>query len=118
VRLQVNGQDLPSLQWLGNYVLIEKLTPGDRIEIKFPIIETTERWAETTYETTYTCKFKGSTLVDISPQGDRPAHKRGVSDDGLMFEVAAGYPMYRRDYYKGNETPMNKKTRFVSQVII
>jgi hypothetical protein len=118
VRCRINGKELPALEWLQNYLLIEKLAPADRITIEFPVAETTERWTATTYETTYTCKFKGHTLTDIAPRGDRPAHKRASSDDGLVFDVAAGYPMYRRDHYKAKQAPVSKKVRYVASRLI
>ena len=112
---------------LGNYLLFDSVNEGDTLTIKFPVVETTEihsngwegmkwyRHVETTdargykqngYErpeelTQYTCRFKGNTLVDISPRDDNP-----------------GYPIYLRDHYSRDKAPLKKVTRHVSPNIV
>jgi hypothetical protein len=119
VRCRVNERDVStSAEWLANYLIVDSLAPGDEVAIEFPVAETTEHWTETTYETTYTCQFRGNTLVDISPRGDRPALTRTKSDDGLVFEVAAGYPIYLRDHYRAGKAPLRDTTLYVAPTII
>jgi hypothetical protein len=122
VRCRVNQGDistpLESMEWLANYLTVGNIAPGDEVVIEFPVVETTEHWTETTYETTYTCQFRGNTLVDISPRGDRPALTRTKSDDGLVFEVAAGYPIYMRDHYGASDAPVKDTTLYVAPALI
>ena len=85
--------------------------------IEFPMVETTEKytlkwkendfWKENTNPGStwepleepdvFTCKFKGNTLVEISPRPDRP-----------------GYPLYKRNYLRSNKAKMKKVRRFIS----
>lgn len=116
VRCRVNGNDA-QLGWLGRYLILDGVKPGDQVVIEFPMIQTTERWTELVYETTYTCQFKGNTLVDISPRADRLAYTKMSSDDGDIFEVKKGYPMYQREQYKQNQAPMRTIKRFVAKKI-
>ena len=51
--------------------------------------------------TTFTCHFKGNTLIDITPR-----------------ELGLGYPLYRRDHYKQGKAPMLKVTRYVTSKLI
>jgi hypothetical protein len=71
-----------------------------------------------TYKTTYSCQFKGNTLVDISPRFDKPAQATTWSDDGLIAKVQTGYPMYRRDHYKGTKAPLRKIERHIPGTIL
>jgi hypothetical protein len=47
--------------------------------------------------TTFTCYFKGNTLVDIQPR-----------------ETGLGYPLYQRERFKQDKAPMVELTRYVS----
>ncbi len=83
VRLRVNQKDRP-LDWVGRYLLVTDLTPGDTVELAFPVRETTARYtvnANSPTETAYTCTFRGSTLVEITPRDTDPT----------------SLPLYRRD---------------------
>ena len=117
VRARVNEREIP-LEWLGNYLVIEGVAPCDVVTIEFPVAETTEPWTEETYETTYTCEFRGNTLVDISPRFDRPAHTMVGSDDGLANVVATGYPLYLRDHMKAKAAPMTQVQRYVAPRLV
>ena len=86
-----------ALDWLGNYLLIGGLTPGQVVRIEFPLVETVEKHTEKTYGLEYTCRLKGNTLVDISPRPDAPACDDMASDDGSQDAVNKGYPLYVRD---------------------
>jgi DUF1680 family protein len=112
VRCQVNGANLP-VTWLGNYVLVDRVSPGDKVTITFPMVETTEYYTDRSYGTRYTCRFKGNTLIDISPRAEKFNWTKITSDDGTSSETGKGYPMYQRDFYKRDKAPMKKVTRYV-----
>ena len=68
--------------------------------MQFPIRESTAGYTaayRTKEEQTYTIKFRGSTVVGISPRDER----------------ATAYPFYERDYLRKDKTPMKKAMRFV-----
>lgn len=112
VRCYVNGRE-SRLVWLGNYLILESVAKGDMVTITFPMVETTELHTERTFETTYTCRFKGNTLVDISPRLARPAATSFGQDDGSVAVIHAGYPIYQRQRYHSDKAPMKKVTRYV-----
>ena len=120
----ISGKEAKTF-WLGNYLVFESVDEKAMVTIEFPMVETTEthsqgweglKWymhSEVTslagyelgaeYEppeelTRYTCRFKGNTLVDISPREENP-----------------GYPIYLRDHYKQDKAPTKKVTRYVHQ---
>jgi len=104
VRVQVNGGARP-LDWLGNYVVVEGLRPGDEVALSFPLKETTASYtvnANSPAEQAYACTFRGSTLVDISPRDPSPT----------------SYPMYQREHMRGGEAPMKTVERFVPSKLI
>ena len=91
--------------WMTNYLRFDDLKPGDEIHIEFPIKETTARYTAcsgTNTEEAYTCTFRGSTLVDISPRDDSPA----------------SYPLYLREHMRKDTTPMRKRMRFLPEKTI
>ncbi len=120
VDVQVNGQAVTPV-WLGKRMLLQTLTPGDAIHISFPVAETVEKytlkwkqsefWKESTNPgnaweplkepAQYTCRFRGNTLIEITPR-----------DEGN------GFPLYERDNLKQPGAPMKKTTRFVPQVLL
>ena len=118
VRFRVNQSGDRINQWAGRYLVIDGLTPNDIITIEFHLVKTTEQHTEPSYDITYTCEFKGNTLIDISPRTDRPARIIDSSDDGSLFEVRTGYPIYLRDFYKKDLAPVKTVERFVAQRII
>jgi len=104
VRAIVAGAPRP-LEWVGNYLRFDDLKPGEKIEITFPVQETTASYtasARTKDEQTYRGTFRGSTLVDISPRDEAPT----------------SYPLYLRDHLRGDTAPLRKVTRFVPATII
>ena len=118
VECTVNGQQI-AVDMLGQYVLVKSLKAKDQVTITFPMVETTERHTAPTYDITYTCKFKGNTLVDISPRAKRPAWKEAGQDDGVTLPVIKGYPLWRdRERYMADKAPMKTKERYVAPVII
>ncbi|MHB9033539.1 MAG: hypothetical protein ACYC6L_10870, partial [Anaerolineae bacterium] len=69
IRLQINGSDR---RWerVGNYLLADELVPGQRVTVTFPVRENTYTYTAargSTDEQTYSCTFRGSTLVRIEP---------------------------------------------------
>ena len=106
-----------STQWVGNNLVINKLSKRDFITIKFPMEERREtytlKWKESDFwvESTnpghtweplenpdkFTFHFKGNTVIDISP---RPEGK--------------SYPLYMRDHFKTDKAPSRKVKRFVT----
>ena len=116
VRCTVNDEERPP-QWVGRYLLVSPVAPKDTVTITFPMVETMEQHTEPTYEQTYTCRFKGNTLIDISPRPEEFNWARIASDDGAWTELNKdmGYPMYQRDHMKASEAPMTKVTRYIHQ---
>ena len=112
VRCHVNERQA-SPHWLSNYLIVEGLGPADVVKVEFPVPESTEAFTLPSYGRQYTCDFKGSTMVDISPRGDRPVLVKMGSDDGGVFEVRKGYPIYLRDHYKADRAPLKTVERFV-----
>ena len=114
LRCEVNGRKVP-IRWLGRQLQVEDLQPGDTVTITFPMVETIEKHTERTYNTTYTCRFKGNTLIDISPRPKEFSLKRISSDDGKFTELnkEMGYPLYQRDHLKANQAPTKEVTRYV-----
>ncbi|MBI2193641.1 MAG: glycoside hydrolase family 127 protein [Planctomycetes bacterium] len=99
LRAEVSGSPRP-LEWVANYLTFGALKPGDVITLTFPLRETTARYtvnARTPKEQSYTCTFRGSTLVDISPRD----------------ESATSYPLYQRSHLRQESPPMKTVTRFV-----
>jgi hypothetical protein len=80
------------------------------------MVETTEKYrGHSSQELTYECKFRGNTLVDISPREEK-------DNDGYSYYRGQGrekvYPTYRREQLKADKAPMKKINRYVSPVII
>ena len=99
LRTSVSGNPRPAI-WAGNYLCVDDLRPGDRITVEFSNPETTSRYtanSQTKAEATYTCNFRGSTLVGISPRDDAPT----------------SYPLYQRDPLEKDQAPMKEIARFV-----
>ena len=94
-----NGSPIDGF-WLNNYLVFDRVADNDIITIEFPMVETEEKYQSGDIE--YTCRFKGNTLVDISPRDERPGF----------------YPMYNRDEYQNNEATMKTVTRYVSPILI
>ena len=99
IRLQVNDGDRP-LIWLGSYLLVDDLKPGDTMQVTFPVVESTARhlWAARIphQETEFTARFRGSTCVGISPCMTLP---------GWM-------PFYEREHMLAEQAP-TKRARAV-----
>jgi hypothetical protein len=117
VRCRVNQQPA-STHWLNNYLAIEGLAPCDVVTVEFPMVETVETYTLPSYPDRYTIRFRGNTVVDISPRADRLALTEMGSDDGAFFPVKKGYPVYQREHYRRDRVPLVEKMRYVSPVSI
>jgi len=116
VQCRLNDAPVP-LAWLSNYLVVESVAPGDRVVLEFPVVQTTERWTELTYDITYAIELKANTVVDISPRADGPPWKHVRWDDGNLITVTGGLPLYRRGYYRQGQAPARKVWRHVAQPI-
>ena len=102
--------------WMNKHVVLSEIRPGEEIQITFPVKEDTATYTlynvlERPYfsemgnslrtERQYTCRFRGNTLVDISPRVSMP-----------------GYPIYLRDHYRQAQAPLNTKDRYVTSQMI
>jgi hypothetical protein len=99
LRADVQGRPV-RLDWLGNFLVLDGLTPGDAVSFGFPVPQSTERYtinANSEAENVYTCAFRGSTCVEVSPRDESPD----------------AYPLYRRDLLRGDRAPMKSIERFV-----
>lgn len=101
-RLQANRSGKPSsLVWMGNRLLFDDVEPGDRIDLEFPVAESTAHYTVASgmpaAETTYRCTFRASTLIDIGPRDSR----------------ITSYPLYLREHLRRERAPMKSVERFV-----
>ena len=92
--------------WAGNYIGFDDLGPGDAVTIEFPVVESTGEytilarlWRQ---ERMYKIRFRGNTVVDISPRD----------------ESRGSYPLYLRDHMWEDEAPMKKVIRFAAPKIV
>jgi len=111
IKCSVNNKKI-ALNWLDNYLMISPKGEKDVIAIEFPMVERVEKFKATTFETTYTCTFKGNTLVDISPRPKEPHWDKMADDAGDWFKIGKQYPIYQRDYYKKTKAPIKKIKRY------
>ena len=104
LRATVNGKTA-DLDWTGRYVEFGGLAERDTIELAFPVKESAGTYtvaAHTPWERTYTCKFRASTLIDISPRDTAPT----------------SVPLHRRDHLRAVKAPMKQVSRFVANRIV
>jgi hypothetical protein len=123
--------------WAGNYLVLDGIPPTDAIVIKFPVVETLEKYripggAEQKSEVFglqpvpievdripksrmdwdgiwYSCHFKANTLTKIEPE-KVPA---------TLKEVKGGVrPLYNRDVYLSDSAPLLKKSRFAPTKVL
>jgi hypothetical protein len=112
VRCRLNGTPR-GFTWIANRARMDGLSPGDEVVFTFPVNEETVRYSSVTRQqwtsdpresvnppgstVTYTCTFRGNTLVDFSPRPD-----------------GRWYRNYRRDHCKEGKAPLRDTTRFVA----
>ena len=115
VRCRIDGHAVTPI-WAGQYAVFTSIAPRAEIAIAFPVTETTEiyrlKWKQSDFffectdpgpswnaadpPTRYVCKFRGNTLVDITPR-----------DQGI------GYPLYEREEMKRTKPPMKTVIRYI-----
>ena len=105
IRARVNDADR-CFWWVGNYMQLDGLVPGDCLVVEFPMMERTERYTACSRifraEKEYTCVFRGNTLVDISPRDTR----------------SGGYPLYLRDHMRATKAPIKTVARYVAPKLL
>jgi hypothetical protein len=88
--------------WVGNCLLLADLAPGDAVTLAFPVPESTASYTVAAripgQERVYTLRFRGSTVVEVSPHDDSPTT----------------YPLYQREHLRSPAAPMRRRTRFVA----
>jgi hypothetical protein len=101
-------------EWIDRHLCLDHLKAGDVVTIEFPVEETVERWtvdspvdrwfgvANWQGKTTYTCRFRGNTLVEISPP------------------LFSGVPLYQRrpEKYRRPKASMKRVTRFKTPLVL
>ena len=94
VRCQV-GSSAVKPAWFGRYLTFQDLAPRAVITVTFPVTERVERFGE------FTARFRGNTVVDISPRLD--------SDS---------YPGYLRSHLRNERAPMKRTVRYASDKVL
>ncbi|MBI2843358.1 MAG: hypothetical protein HYX78_08155 [Armatimonadetes bacterium] len=95
VRLRVGSKAVANV-WLNNYLLVNSLKPGDVVTIDFHMKDSTVQ--ATWMDTTYTLKFRGNTVIDVSPRND----------------TSHWYPLYQRMYIARKKAPMVRKRLYLT----
>jgi hypothetical protein len=110
LRCTLRDQELTPA-WFGSYLRVKDLRPGDVLTIEFPVGETTEEWHAHEIRwpgrvqgelTTYTCRFRGNTLVEIDPP---------LGPNVLLYAA-------RRQLYARPTAPIRKATRYVAPLVL
>lgn len=83
--------------WFGQYLRFTNLEAKDVVTIEFPMVERIEKW--TVGNMVHTCRFKGNTLVEMTPP------------------LAPGVYGRRQELLKG-KAPMRKVTRYVTPSVL
>jgi len=119
VRCRINQQPAMPFQ-AGRYLVLESIPKRAEITLSFPVIETVEthafRWKQSDFwqectnpgsswkaakdQVRYVCRFRGNTLMDISPR-----------DEGL------GYLLYQREHMRGTNAPIKSVERYLAPVL-
>jgi hypothetical protein len=122
VRCQANKQEAPPVWFDNNYIRFKGLKEKDVITINFPMVETIEKWTITVpvqclfqplfadlkeVETVHTCKFKGNTLIEISPP---------LPSLPPVLPITQLYK--NRSHYRATKAPMKKMERYVTNQVL
>jgi len=114
VRCRVGERETAGQEWLGRYLRVKDLGAGDVVTIEFPVVERVEQWtqrpgglyvgtgASEGDDVTYTCRFKGNTLVEITPP---------LEQGPYLYQQ-------RREKYSATEAPTRRVNRFVTPMIL
>jgi len=112
LRCRINDKDVPEVR-VGNFVILEDVKPQDTLRLDFPVKEETEYYtyrpggmgslqeANEDSGIVYALRFRGNTLVDVSPREDQ-----------------GYYPIYQRDHYRKREAPQRDVVRYVAPRLI
>jgi hypothetical protein len=95
----VNGKAVRP-PFAGRYLVFDGIKPKDEIQLEFPEQEETDKY--TIAGKQYTLRFRGSTVLDVTPRDTD-------SND---------YPLYQQDELRGDRAPMRTVRRFVADRII
>ena len=95
----LNGRGIRAAH-AGRWLIFDPISPGDQIDLRFPVSRTTDKY--TIDGKQYTVTFRGSTVVNIAPR-DAGAHI---------------YPMYLRQQMDSDKAPMRTVRRFVADNLI
>jgi hypothetical protein len=119
VHAEIDGHPIAPIP-AGRYLVFPSVAKSARVTIAFPVVETVETyraawkqsdfWQECTDPgsawkpdadlATYTCRFRGNTLVDISPRDQGP-----------------GYLLYQRSEMRATRAPMKTVERYIAPVL-
>jgi hypothetical protein len=83
----------------GRYLLVQHLKPGEEVRLEFPVPVQTDKY--TIHGKEYTVTFRGSTVVEITPQDADPKK----------------YHLYPREGLKADKAPLHKVKRFVAEKV-
>jgi hypothetical protein len=100
LKCAVNGR-VYGVRQAGNFVVFHGLKAEDVLTLEFPLLDRTATY--TVGDTKYTVRFRGSTVVDISP--------RATDDE----ENKDKYPLFVRSQFHATKAPMHRVRRFVAQ---
>jgi len=107
IKVSVNGVDSAFNVW-GNYLELERLLPGDMVEIQYPlpVFSTDESVGNPGYRRwNYRVTWKGDTVVKMEPVGNDCSvaysdfDKRDVP---VFYGVDGPGPLYRREHLAGD----------------
>ncbi len=104
LRITVGGTPVEP-DGIGNRLILCRLDGRETITLRFPVKETTATYtvaAHTPREHPFTCTFRASTCVDISPRDEAPT----------------SYPLYRRAHLRADKAPIVERERFVAERIM
>ena len=104
VRVTEAGRAVPCFR-AGNYLVLDTLRPRAEIHLDFPVPVSTARYTVaggTPEETAYTCTFRGSTAVEVTPQDTRPR----------------SYPLYQRASMWADHAPIRSVRRAVPDRVV
>jgi hypothetical protein len=102
------GERVVRPEWFGDYLRVQGLRTGDVVTIEFPVAQRVERWTSPgpnlplAKGTIYTVKFRGNTVVELSPP------------------LAPGSWLYqnRPEKYKATVAPMKRMTRYATPAVM
>ena len=93
-RLSVDGRPVPLRPAPDRYLPVDGLKPGSRVRLDFPLQEQTTE--ERVSGTPYRVRWRGNTVVSISPRAPR-------------------YPLYEREWMEGGKAPLLAAAPYLRQ---